>query len=277
MSADPTDDLRFGFGENWSRFLSLVDERRIVVAVESLQEMLGQDSLVGRRFLDAGSGSGLFSLAAHRLGAEVRSFDYDDDSVACTRELRARFAEGSEERWVVERGSVLDEAYLAKLGEFDVVYSWGVLHHTGAMWQAIGNVADVVADGGTLFISIYNDQGAASRRWHAVKRRYNASGRGGQAVLLAAVGGYFVVRKILKELLGGRVPNPRRIAEEKRDRDRGMSIWYDVRDWVGGYPFEVAKPDEVVGFLRARDFELLRLRTVAGQHGCNEYVCRRSR
>ncbi|MBL8850076.1 MAG: 50S ribosomal protein L11 methyltransferase, partial [Planctomycetaceae bacterium] len=78
----------FAFGRNWRRFLSVVDERRIEAAVESLSLRLGRDSLKGVRFLDAGSGSGLFSLAAQRLGATVVSFDVDPQSVACTTEMK---------------------------------------------------------------------------------------------------------------------------------------------------------------------------------------------
>jgi 2-polyprenyl-3-methyl-5-hydroxy-6-metoxy-1,4-benzoquinol methylase len=165
---------RFEFGKNWSRFLAVVDEARIREAESSLRDMLGVDDLVGRTFLDVGSGSGLFSLAASRLGAaRVHSFDYDPASVACTLELRRRHGPAATE-WSAERGSALDTAYLRSLGRFDVVYAWGVLHHTGDMWTAIANTADAVADGGRLFISIYNDQGARSRAWRAIKRAYNA-------------------------------------------------------------------------------------------------------
>src|SRR5205807_740046 len=133
----------------------------IAEAESSLKRMLEVESLAGRSFLDIGSGSGLFSLAARRLGARVRSFDYDPQSVACTRELRRRFYPDDAD-WQIEEGSVLDEGYVRALGTFDVVYSWGVLHHTGAMWRALAHAALPVAVGGKLFIAIYNDTGTQS-------------------------------------------------------------------------------------------------------------------
>ena len=134
--------------------------------------MLDIDSLEGRSFIDIGSGSGLFSLAARRLGARVHSFDYDPHSVACTAELRKRYFSNDGE-WKVEEASVLDQKYLESLGTFDVVYSWGVLHHTGQMWQALENVHRLVAPGGKLFIALYNDTGSQSSRWTWLKKTYN--------------------------------------------------------------------------------------------------------
>lgn len=137
---------RFGFGRNWARYLALVDDERIAAAEQSLRDMLGRESLEGRRLLDAGSGSGLFSLAARNLGAIVYSFDYDPESVGCARALRERYR-AEDEGWTIEPGDALDEAYLGQLGTFDVVYSWGVLHHTGDIWGALGNMAPLVKGG----------------------------------------------------------------------------------------------------------------------------------
>src|SRR5439155_2047567 len=133
-------------------------DARIAAAERSLEEMLGRGSLAHKRFLDIGSGSGLFSLAARRLGARrVHSFDYDPQSVACTRELRRRYLP-DDPAWTIERGSILDERFAASLGSFDVVYSWGVLHHTGDMWRALELALSTVDDGGLIFVAIYNDQ-----------------------------------------------------------------------------------------------------------------------
>lgn len=262
---------RFRFGDNWAAFLAVLDDARIEEAERSLCDMLGRPRLDGARVIDVGSGSGLFSLAAHRLGAEVTSFDFDPRSVACTDELRRRHAAGSP-RWRVLEGSILDRAFVDGLGTFDVVYSWGVLHHTGRMWDAIERAAALVAPGGQLFIALYNDQGRTSQAWRRVKQAYNGS-RVGRAAVLGALVPYFVGRAAAADLVRGRSPLARH--REYRQR-RGMSMMHDIVDWLGGLPFEVATPGAVVDFLRARGFVLERLRTVGGAHGCNEFVARRA-
>jgi 2-polyprenyl-6-hydroxyphenyl methylase/3-demethylubiquinone-9 3-methyltransferase len=262
---------RFEFGENWRRFLDVLDDQRIAEAERSLREMLGTDSLVGRSFLDIGSGSGLFSLAARRLGAErVHSFDFDPSSVACTRELKQRFFTG-DPRWTIEQGSALDREFIARLGKWDLVYSWGVLHHTGAMWDAIENAQTTVADGGALFLSIYNDQGLRSRVWTAIKRTYNRLPPAGRTPFTILVMG---PRELLGFGLAILQGQPSRYISSWTEykRTRGMSRWHDIVDWVGGYPFEVAKPEQVFDFLRTRGFRLDRLITCAGGLGCNQYV-----
>ena len=258
---------RFKFGENWSRFLKVLNDERIFEAEKSLKQMLGVEDLEGKSFLDIGSGSGLFSLAARRLGARVHSFDYDPQSVASTRELKRRyFPEDSD--WTVEEGSVLDRDYLESLGKFDIVYSWGVLMMTGDMWRALDYAGLPVADGGRLFIAIYNDQGAISKLWLRIKRLY-LSGTPGRRFVWATFAPYFVFRLLIADLLKGRNPVARYVEYK---RSRGMSMVHDWRDWLGGYPFEVAKPEEVFEFYRDRGFVLDKLITVGRKQGNNEFV-----
>lgn len=258
---------RFEFGKNWARFLRVLTEERIVRAQNSIAGFLEVDTLAGKTFLDIGSGSGLFSLGARRLGARVHSFDYDPNSVNCTRELRRRYFP-DDPHWTVEEGSALDADYLRSLGTFDVVYSWGVLHHTGDMWKALENVAPNVKDGGLLFVSLYNDQGKRSRRWTKVKKLYNRLPRGTRFLVVIPC---FVVmwwRRLLKDFLLG---HPFRTIREYKQL-RGMSLWQDMIDWVGGYPFEVSTPEQIFDFYRARGFSLRRLHTDGGSSGCNEFV-----
>jgi len=261
-------DIRFAFGRNWRRFLDHVDDTRIRDAERSLTDMLDLSTLAGRSFLDIGSGSGLFSLAAARLGAaKVHSFDFDDESVACTAEVRRRFAPDA--CWQVERGSVLDDEYLARLGRWDVVYSWGVLHHTGDLWGALERAAQLVSPGGLLFVALYNDQGWRSRLWMVEKRAY-VRHPWLRPVLVAGGLAGVVAGTAAKDLFRGVAPWRR----YGRRPVRGMALLPDVVDWMGGYPFQVAAPHEVQAFLQERCFSLVRLVGVGGSSGCNEFVFR---
>ena len=254
---------RFKFGENWKKFLSTINDERIKQAEISLTTMLEVESLEGKSFLDVGSGSGLFSLAARNLGAKVVSFDFDESSVWCTLELKNRYYEGHTS-WTVMQGSVLDNDFLKTLGEFDYVYSWGVLHHTGEMWRALDNVIGLVKPNGSLFIALYNYQQFASSYWTFVKRTYNS---------------YRVMRPfwILLHFLYPTLPSIAYKFLQNRKIPRGMTVWYDLIDWLGGYPFETSTPKEIFNFYKANGFTLTQITTVGGRLGCNEYVFRRTK
>ncbi|TWT62306.1 class I SAM-dependent methyltransferase [Rubinisphaera italica] len=271
QNPEQIEELRFAFGKNWKQFLRILDGERLEKAEYSLKEFW-PDQSQPLTFLDVGSGSGTFSLAARNLGAEVHSFDYDDDSVACTRALKARYFP-DDPNWNVEQGSILDQQYLSSLGQFDIVYSWGVLHHTGQMWSALDNIIKMVKPGGLLVIALYNDQGWKSKFWKVVKQIY-CSGLPGRWLMNAIFIPFFLIGFLVSDLI--RLRNPLARYHSRHDA-RGMSVVTDIIDWIGGYPFEVATPEEVREFYSQRGFQLVQEKLTVGL-GCNEFVfCREPR
>jgi 2-polyprenyl-6-hydroxyphenyl methylase/3-demethylubiquinone-9 3-methyltransferase len=267
-------ETRYGFGANWASFVAnAMNERRVANAVESMKRLLGTGTLEGRTFLDIGCGSGLFSLAACLLGADrVVSFDYDPDSVSTALSLRERH-QVPEARWTVLRGSVLDERFLATLEPADVVYSWGVLHHTGAMWKAIDAATGRVRPGGRLAISIYNKVERfpdSSTMWWKIKRYYNHA----PGVVRRLMEWAYVSRFVAVRLVSLRNPFAA-LSDESGEGRRGMDYWHDMRDWLGGFPYEFATAGEVFEYLHQHHGMVLEaLRTCDG-NVCNEFVFRR--
>lgn len=259
--------ITFSFGENWLKYIDDLSEAQIVQAQDSLLDNLGGSSIDGRTVIDLGCGSGVFSLGFYSLGASrLTSVDIDPNSIACTEQLRLRTPD--RERWTVLRGSVLDDQFVGRLEPADIVYSWGVLHHTGAMWNAIENAMKLVRPGGLLSLALYtrpNHLGLHMR----LKRTYNRSPRTLRPVITALYAGAFLANKLRQ----GR--NPVSYVREYGESSRGMSFWRDADDWLGGLPFEFASADEVQAFAASRDFSVERVVERSGG-GNNDYLLRRN-
>jgi SAM-dependent methyltransferase len=257
-------EARFDFGKNWLNYSRHLNEDRIESAKKGLAQLITPDSLAGKSFLDIGSGSGLSSLSAHLLGAKrIHSFDYDLNSVQATKTLQKQL--GSTADWKVDQGSILDTQYISKLGQFDVVYSWGVLHHTGQLWKAIDQAASLVLPGGLLIIALYNDQKWISKFWYWVKRIYVNSPNFFQKLIIAGFLPFFSIRKMFGLLIKKDI-NP--------SLDRGMHFYYDVIDWVGGYPFEVASREKTIQYLEKKGFKKQLIISAGRKMGCNQFVFR---
>jgi 2-polyprenyl-6-hydroxyphenyl methylase/3-demethylubiquinone-9 3-methyltransferase len=262
----------FEFGKNWARFAEGIDESAIETAMRGLRKLCPE--LRGRSFLDIGCGSGLSSLAALRLGAaRVLATDIDENSVATACAVLSRFAAGQD--WRVAQRSVLELE--AGEGRFDLVYSWGVLHHTGAMWQALDHAAALVAPGGTLVIAIYGKTWLCPA-WRVEKALYSRLPAPLQWPFRLAYVGAHVSSMVLR----GRNPVAHIRGYDERS-GRGMRYGTDVHDWLGGYPYESATPDEIGQFLHGAGFAIARkFAAPAGRigllgTGCDEYVAVRLR
>lgn len=273
-SPDPQD--RFAFGQNWKGFIeNSFTAERLAVAKNKLLETLQLPSLEGKSFLDVGCGSGIHSLAALEAGAaRIVSFDYDPDSVGTTTSLRKMA--GSPAHWEIQQGSVLDRSFMAALGKFDIVYSWGVLHHTGHMWDAVRNAGIPVAADGALFIALYSyttyqnlelSGYPSPEGWLDIKQRYNRAAAGQKRIME------------WQYVLGPRwyLPwvaaiNFLRFKRSEADyiKSRGMEIWTDVRDWLGGWPMEFVNELDLLRFAKS-ELKLDIVEMICGE-GNTEFV-----
>lgn len=256
---------RFQFGENWKNYASSISSERVKIAENALTAFLGD--IGNKTFLDIGSGSGLHSLAAKNLKADVYSFDYDKNSVECTQNIKEKFYP-DDKSWVISQGSILDKEFIKSLGQFDIVYSWGVLHHTGSMWEAIQNAMNLTKKNGLFFIAIYNKQGWKSKFWWHVKYIYNKLPHFIKKGYALTLGITFQLINIIKYTI---LLKPQ-IAIKllfNYHKNRGMSIKHDIIDWIGGFPYEYATTNELNDFFKKHDFTVVK-EIKTNSLGCNQ-------
>ena len=267
-------NLSFAFGKNWESFIKdYLNQERVDEAKKSLVEFCNGYNLKGKTFVDVGCGSGLFSLVAYRLGAsKILSFDVDSNSVRCCEYLREK--EDNPANWQVMNGSILDEKFVSKLGRYEFVYSWGVLHHTGNMLKAIENTSKLTADGGLLYIAIYNKADGLgiypdgrlgpSKFWAKEEKLYT-----NLPLLLQELIDYGVMAVLILSYLLT-LNNPIKKIRSHKEL-RGMSWRIDIKDWLGGYPYEYASVAEIFNFVKKLGFSLENLKCHNGLKN-NEYL-----
>ena len=261
-----TDQKRFEFGKNWYQFIRKnCSAENIDVSKKHILEFLGVADLRGKTFLDIGCGSGLHSLAALEAGVSaVHGFDYDPDSVRATKYVLG--LRNNPSNWTAEQGSVLDAQFMQSLPRYDVVYSWGVLHHTGSVWRAIQNAADRVAPNGLFYIALYSSDVQVNpppEFWLEIKKKYVAAG-------------YWKRRSmdfwyVWRFMMGGNILALPEVVKRfyTHKKNRGMSMFTDIRDWLGGWPMEFVPDKEAVSFCENMGFNLVKIKT---GEACTEFL-----
>jgi 2-polyprenyl-3-methyl-5-hydroxy-6-metoxy-1,4-benzoquinol methylase len=259
----------FDFGENWAAYSAhaLTPERFAAARRDFANLMEPALPLTGKTFLDIGFGQGLSLISAGLAGARAYGIDINPK---CADVLRSNFealASECEHQPTITEGSILDEESVHRLTGwephgFDIVHSWGVLHHTGDMWRAIDIACGLVRPGGILVLALYNRHWS-SRAWLAIKKTYVAAPRFAQSALNVA----FTPALYLAKLAATR-RNP-------LTKERGMDFYYDVVDWIGGYPYECAAAEDVVTHMRRNGFECVTMTAATVPTGCNEFVFKR--
>ncbi|MFN4280903.1 class I SAM-dependent methyltransferase [Thermosynechococcus sp.] len=272
MTEDVTSQAaHFAFGKNWADYATKISEQQINKAEKGLERLLGRDAIRYRRFLDIGCGSGIHTLAALRLGvSEALAVDIDPDSVATTQALLEQWAPST--NWHTQTISVFD-LKPSEVGTFDIVYSWGVLHHTGDMKRAICRASEMVKEGGLFAFALYR-RTLFDLFWKWEKRWYSTASPKAQDL----------ARNVYTALFRFRFWTKGRSFKEyvtSYSQNRGMVYENDVHDWLGGWPYETISPSEVEKVMHQLGFTLVRAFTKEERwigilgNGCDEYVYQR--
>lgn len=255
---------QFNFGENWENFSkNQLSSTKIQEAKKDFVKFFQNESIKNQTFIDIGFGQGMSLLIANTLGAITVGNDINPLSEKVLEFNKSYFSDIKEISIPIIIGSILKESTLNAIRQineqYDIVHSWGVLHHTGEMWEAINNSSELVNKNGKFIIAIYNKHWS-SPLWHTIKKTYNYSPKFIKKLIISIF--YFI---ILIAKFSVTFKNPFK-------KERGMSFYYDVIDWVGGYPYEYANKEEIQTYIENLGFQLIYYNKAQVPTGCNEYV-----
>jgi SAM-dependent methyltransferase len=260
--------MQFDFGKNWDEFSRhALDGSKVAQAKEYFEILFEGIDLKGKSFLDIGFGQGLSLLIATELGAITTGVDINPTCSEVLQRNATFYPDLDTDKIKVTIGSILDDNVINQLKKpilnsgigYDIVHSWGVLHHTGNMKQAIINAASLVKPGGYFIIAIYNTHWS-SPLWKVIKRFYNYSPKWLQKLWISL---FYPVIWFAKLIVTKKNPF---------NQDRGMDFFYNIIDWLGGYPYEYSSTKEINDFVEKLNFKSIRTIAAEVPTGCNQFV-----
>ncbi len=256
-------DTRFEFGQNWNLYSKSISDVEVNLAKQGIIKLMPtKTALDSKSFLDIGCGSGIHSIAANTLGFEsITATDFDLKSVNTAISNKKIFNSNIN----IFQDDILNTKIKNK---FDVVYSWGVLHHTGNMEKAILNSRKLVNDEGYLIIAIYKKT-YFCKMWHFIKKLYCNSPRFIKKIFNFT---FYTLRLSLYLIKGNKISKYKQI--------RGMNLYFDSIDWLGGFPYESASKDVIVSMV-GDGFELVKFFDAKPNLGlmgsaCSEYTFKKN-
>ncbi len=251
----------FAFGKNWQAYVQhALTPQKVAQAKTAFLKLFEGIEFRGKSFLDIGFGQGIALFAAQERGAHVMGIDVDEENLRSLTKTAQMFH--SQQMPVVRIASILDDAFVEtqlQQGQFDIVHSWGALHHTGNMLQAIHHAASLVKCGGYLVLAIYNKHWS-SPIWGRIKWLYNHSPEFVQQLLVML---FYPIIYLAKFVVTGKNP---------KAKERGMDFFYDVVDWIGGYPYEYASIAAIQEIMERKGFVCVRIIPALVPTGCNQFV-----
>lgn len=257
------DAHHFSFGQNWLEYnQNWLTEEKLNQAKEHFDKLCGGIDFTNKKFLDVGFGQGLTLFLASQKQAQCQGIDIDPKNITAFEVAKKKL--GSVEKNLapiqVQVASILDAQFVTQNHEaFDIVYAWGSLHHTGQMYPALKNCLSLLKPGGYFVCAIYNRHWS-SGTWHWIKKNYNRSPHWLKKLAIGLLIPPIFLAKWLVTF-----KNPLKMK-------RGMSFYYDVIDWVGGYPYEYASAEEMFAFFKKNSLKKIRWQKANVPTGCHEYV-----
>ena len=144
-----------------------IEQRRYATHYH-LPELFASLDGAGRRLLEVGCGIGVDSIQLAQRGFAVTAVDLTENALAVARQFAARRGVSIDFRLGNAEGLDFPDQ------SFDVVYSFGVLHHTPDIERSVAEVHRVLRPGGTAYVMLYHRDSLVNLVHRALRLPYES-------------------------------------------------------------------------------------------------------